>query len=66
MANLRSCRAAPSGTATHFIRAALAYYSPEAAQLMLWDGSDQDAYAKAIRQTLLGFFAPLLNRQRSE
>ena len=38
----------------------LKYYSPHAAQLMLWDGADQDAYGEAIEETLGRFFAPLL------
>lgn len=37
----------------------LKYYSPNAAQLMLWDGADQDEYGNAIEETLRRFFAPL-------
>lgn len=37
----------------------LKYYSPQAAQLMLWDGADQEAYGTAIEETLQRFFAPL-------
>jgi hypothetical protein len=44
----------------------LKYYSPQAAQLMLWDGADQDAYGEAIKETLLGFFAPLMRKERGE
>lgn len=40
----------------------LKYYSPEAAQLMLWDDQDQRAYADAIEETLVRFFSPLLPR----
>jgi hypothetical protein len=41
----------------------LKYYSPEAAQLMLWDGGDQEAYGAAIEETLLHFFAPLMRKE---
>ena len=40
----------------------LKYYSPNAAQLMLWDGADQDAYGNAIEETLRRFFAPLVRK----
>ena len=40
----------------------LKYYSPNAAQLMLWDGGDQDAYGNAIEETLRRFFAPLVRK----
>lgn len=36
----------------------LKYYSPDAAQLMLWDESDQEAYGKALETALVKFFAP--------
>jgi hypothetical protein len=42
----------------------LKYYSPEAAQLMLWDEADQKAYGAAIEGTLLHFFAPLMRKER--
>ena len=38
----------------------LKYYSPQAAQLLLWDDADQVAYGEAIAGTLLRFFMPLL------
>jgi hypothetical protein len=41
----------------------LKYYSPHAAQLMLWDGADQDAYGEAIEETFRRFFAPLLRNE---
>lgn len=41
----------------------LKYYSPQAAQLMLWDGADQDAYGAVIEETLLQFFAPLTRNE---
>jgi hypothetical protein len=41
----------------------LKYYSPQAAQLMLWDGADQDAYGAEIEETLLSFFAPLTRKE---
>jgi hypothetical protein len=41
----------------------LKYYSPQAAQLMLWDGADQDAYGAAIGETLLHFFEPLISKE---
>jgi hypothetical protein len=44
----------------------LKYYSPHAAQLMLWDGADQDAYAEAIEKTLRRFFEPLVRREGGE
>ena len=44
----------------------LKYYSPQAAQLMLWDGADQDAYGGAVETTLLQFFAPLLRKEDGE
>jgi hypothetical protein len=37
----------------------LKYYSPQAAQLMLWDGEDQDGYRSALEDTLFRFFASL-------
>ncbi len=40
----------------------LKYYSPDAAQLMLWDEADQGAYAVALATTLTGFFEPLLSQ----
>ncbi|MBK6520465.1 MAG: DUF262 domain-containing protein [Polyangiaceae bacterium] len=39
----------------------LKYYSPQAAQLMLWDDADQQAYGEAIERVLLRFFMPLLS-----
>ena len=44
----------------------LKYYSPHAAQLMLWDGADQDAYGAAIEKTLWRFFAPLVRKEGRE
>lgn len=44
----------------------LKYYSPQAAQLMLWDGADQEAYGEAIKETLLGFFAPIMRKEVTE
>ena len=41
----------------------LKYYSPQAAQLMLWDGVDQDSYGGAIEMTLMQFFAPLMRKE---
>ena len=41
----------------------LKYYSPQAAQLMLWDGADQEAYGAAIEETLLHFFEPLMRKE---
>jgi hypothetical protein len=41
----------------------LKYYSPQAAQLMLWDGADQDAYGAEIEEPLLSFFAPLTRKE---
>jgi len=41
----------------------LKYYSPHAAQLMLWDPTDQQAYGDAITATLQQFFAPLVDRK---
>jgi hypothetical protein len=41
----------------------LKYYCPQAAQLMLWDEADQDAYASVIKETLLRFFAPLCRKE---
>ena len=38
----------------------LKYYSPQAAQLMLWDDADQKAYGETIEGTLLRFFLPLM------
>lgn len=37
----------------------LKYFSPNASQLLLWDEADQDAYRRAIEETLLDFFTPL-------
>jgi hypothetical protein len=37
----------------------LKYYSPDAAQLMLWHDDDAAAYGAALRDTLVRFFAPL-------
>jgi hypothetical protein len=37
----------------------LKYYSPDAAQLMLWRQDDEADYRNAMRETLGGFFAPL-------
>ena len=41
----------------------LKYYSPHAAQLMLWDSTDRQAYGDAITATLQHFFAPLVDRK---
>ncbi|WP_295613317.1 DUF262 domain-containing protein [uncultured Lamprocystis sp.] len=41
----------------------LKYYSPHAAQLMLWDRADRKAYSDAITATLQQFFAPLVDRK---
>ncbi len=43
----------------------LKYYSPHAAQLMLWDSTDQQAYSNAITATLQRFFAPLVDRKEA-
>ena len=43
----------------------LKYYSPHAAQLMLWDSTDQQAYGDAINATLLRFFDPLVDRREA-
>lgn len=48
----------PPATRNAFLK----YYSPQAAQLMLWDGADQDAYGDAIEKTLLRFFEPLVSK----
>ncbi|HWU85981.1 MAG TPA: DUF262 domain-containing protein [Kofleriaceae bacterium] len=37
----------------------LKYYSPQAAQLMLWDDADQAAYREVLDRTLYRFFAAL-------
>jgi hypothetical protein len=49
----------PSATRNVFLK----YYSPHAAQLMLWDGSDQEAYGEAIEETLRRFFSPLVHSE---
>jgi uncharacterized protein DUF262 len=41
----------------------LKYYSPRAAQLMLWDDADQQAYGEAIEQTLRRFFAQIVRKE---
>jgi hypothetical protein len=43
----------------------LKYYSPHAAQLMLWDSTDQQAYGNAIDATLQHFFMPLVSRKET-
>ncbi len=57
----RSGQFVPPATRNVFLK----YYSPDAAQLMLWDGVDQEAYGRAIKKTLSGFFAPLHRKERS-
>ncbi len=42
----------------------LKYHSPQADQLLLWSASDQEAYGKAQRETLLRFFGPLVGVAR--
>lgn len=49
----------PPATRNAFLK----YYSPNAAQLMLWDRNDQQAYSDAITGTLQQFFAPLVDQK---
>ncbi len=46
----------PPGTRNVFLK----YYSPQAAQLLLWDADDQAEYGRAQRETLLHFFEPIV------
>jgi hypothetical protein len=44
----------------------LKYYTPEASQLLLWSDSDQEAYGREIRETLLRFFTPIAAEEACE
>lgn len=48
----------PPGTRNVFLK----YYSPQAAQLLLWDADDQADYGRAQRETLLSFFSPIVEQ----
>ena len=41
----------------------LKYYTPQAAQLFLWDQADQEAYARELERTLVDFFGPLMREE---